>query len=219
MQTLTSILKRSPSDKVYRADRDSEGTLITVSTQDPPSTKPVYWGNHGSDPVKMAFYLLSEEIGLPNASLYKEQFATLLPVDQNWRMTSREVRDHLQRIQTGENDRGDHKGLTPANAFWMMYLVLVTLAVFVTQRVHADGGTFTPPTGGDCYAAKKHPTTRTEARIRDERWTKLVLSEKLAVAGMVGRGKAEWLYLPATDVCGPPAGDLKVYGTWYWRLK
>lgn len=108
--------------------------------------------------------------------------------------------------------------ITPAGAFWLIYFIALIFFVIVTSCVHADSGTFIPPVGGDCYEAKKHPTTRDEARVRDERgWIKLVLNEKLAIAGMVGRGRAEWIYLPNTTICGVPAGDMKMYGTWYWR--
>lgn len=104
--------------------------------------------------------------------------------------------------------------------FWIIYGCVFVMSIIVASCASADSGTFTPPVGGDCYESKKHPTTRNEARVRDEKgWIRLVLSEKLSVSGMANREQVEWLYLPDMLICGDPAGEMKMFGIFYWRLK
>lgn len=111
--------------------------------------------------------------------------------------------------------------------FLVILVVVSTIMLMIAGVVHFGENNKPLPVdkkvsriGGDCYLSKSIPTTREEASVVDEKgWQKMVLDERISIAGMVSRGEATWLYIPATHICGQPAGEMETFGTWYWRRK
>lgn len=110
----------------------------------------------------------------------------------------------------------------PINWKHIIIASLIALLVpFCAMKVaKADNSAFTPPSGGDCYAISPFNTTQEMARINTEKgWGVLAYSDRLRMARLVSEKKAEVLLVKEHRVCGQPAGELKIYSTWYYREK
>jgi len=97
-------------------------------------------------------------------------------------------------------------------------LVLLVWYLSPAQAGGIDPQEQGPPSGGDCYKATDYPTNENQARVKNERgWRVMPYTNKLGISEQIAKGKAEWLLVPDDKLCGAFLGEMKLYGTWYWR--